>query len=214
MVCIIDSKKIPKNKLQLWILFPMPEQIFISHSNKDDEIVAYFTGKFDDKGIKPVLMEYEKWSREGRPNWMWIKDGIQKSKALFLILTKNLVKEAYTQNWIAFEIGVASTRIPEIPVVVFKEEKVDFPVPFLSHFFDESFSRKGHLIRKDFSETLLEVESHVLIESFIDELVVNPSTGLDEDETIECSKCLLRFHYWGKKDIFNCPCCSSIIRFA
>lgn len=43
-------------------------------------------------GIKPVLMEYEKWSREGRPNWMWIKDGIQKSKALFLILTKNIVK--------------------------------------------------------------------------------------------------------------------------
>jgi hypothetical protein len=51
----------------------MPEQIFISHSKKDSEIVDYFIDKFNDTGIKPVRMEYEKWSREHKANWMWDK---------------------------------------------------------------------------------------------------------------------------------------------
>lgn len=50
-------------------------QIFISHSAKDKKIVDSFLAKFNNVGgVKPVLMEYEKWSRNGRPNWMWIKD--------------------------------------------------------------------------------------------------------------------------------------------
>jgi hypothetical protein len=51
----------------------MPEQIFISHSKKDSEIVDYFIDKFNDIGIKAVRMEYEKWSREHKANWMWDK---------------------------------------------------------------------------------------------------------------------------------------------
>lgn len=49
-------------------------QIFISHSAKDKKIVDSFLAKLNDMGVKPVLMEYEKWSRNGRPNWIWIKD--------------------------------------------------------------------------------------------------------------------------------------------
>jgi hypothetical protein len=70
----------------------LASQIFISHSAKDNEISDFFIRKFDDTDVKPVLMEYEKWSRNDRPNWMWIKDEIQKSSMLFLILTKNIVK--------------------------------------------------------------------------------------------------------------------------
>ena len=35
-------------------------QIFISHSAKDKKIVDFFLKKFDDVGVKPVLIEYEK----------------------------------------------------------------------------------------------------------------------------------------------------------
>jgi TIR domain len=104
----------------------MPDQIFLSHSKDDREIVEYFANKFDDTGIKPVRMEYEKWSRKGKPNWRWIRNEILKSKALFLILTNNIVARVHTHNWVAFEIGVASIRIPIIPVFVFKEENIDF----------------------------------------------------------------------------------------
>lgn len=104
-------------------------QIFISHSAKDKEISSFFIRKFGNTSVKPVLMEYEKWSRNNRPNWKWIKDEIQKSSALFLVLTKNLVKNEYTQNWISFEIEVAATSHPTIPIFVFREHNIDFPVP-------------------------------------------------------------------------------------
>jgi hypothetical protein len=99
-------------------------------------------------------MEYEKWSRNGNPNWRWIKDEIQKSRALFLILAKNIVKKEYTQNWVAFEIGVASTCNPPIPVFVFKEENIDFPVPYLNHYFDQPLSNTTRLFSKDLSKDL------------------------------------------------------------
>ena len=193
----------------------MTDQIFISHSSKDHEIVDYFIEKFDDTDIKPIRMEYEKWSRKGKPNWIWIKDEIQRSKALFLILTKNIVKKEFTQNWVAFEIGVASMCDSQVPVFVFREENIDFPVPFLNHYFDQPFSKKTHLFAKGFSETLLNVLihklSHKLDESFVDALIKDPSIVVEEDETIKCSKYLVHFHYWGMKNKFSCPCCSSLI---
>lgn len=62
----------------------MTYQIFISHSAKDRIAVDYFVEKFTDTGVKPVLMEYEKWSRGGKRNWKWIKDEIQRSQNFFL----------------------------------------------------------------------------------------------------------------------------------
>jgi hypothetical protein len=65
----------------------MPEQKFNSHSKKDSEIVDYFIDKFNDTGVKPVRMEYEKWSREHKANWMWIRDEIH--------ITKNIVEKTH-----------------------------------------------------------------------------------------------------------------------
>jgi TIR domain len=209
--CIAMIIQVSLNVQRRVIRIIMADQIFVSHSAKDSEIVNYFIDKFDDTGIKPVRMEYEKWSRKGRPNWIWIKDEIQGSKALFLILTRNIIKKEYTQNWIAFEIGVAAMCDPQVPVFVFREEDVDFPVPYLDHYFDQPFSKKTHLFANDFSETLLNVLIHTTYESFIDELIQHPSVGIDDDETLKCSKCLVQFHYWGTRNNFGCPCCSKPI---
>jgi hypothetical protein len=97
----------------------LASQIFISHSAKDNEISDFFIRKFDDTDVKPVLMDYEKWSRNDRPNWMWIKDEIQKSSALFLILTKNIVKNEYTQNWVAFlESRILTFPCPTLIIIL------------------------------------------------------------------------------------------------
>jgi hypothetical protein len=164
----------------------MTHQIFISHSAKDKKVVEYFVNKFADTGVKPVLMEYEKWSRESKPNWKWIKDEIQKSKILFLILTLNLVKTEYTQNWVAFEVGVASTN--NLPVFVFKEEKVDFPVPYLTHCFDVPFSESDpasalqkDLGRRDFSEAFLNFIINSFMQSIIDQIIKDPAIELPTD---------------------------------
>ena len=129
---------------------------------KDNEISNFFIRKFGDTDVKPVLMEYEKWSRNDRPNWMWIKDEIQKSTALFLILTKNIAENEYTQNWVAFEIGVAATSNPAIPIFVFREQNIDFPVPYLNYYFDQPLSNTKHLLSRDVSSTMLNAMFHNL----------------------------------------------------
>jgi hypothetical protein len=131
-------------------------QIFISNSSRDKKETQFFRNLFDDTNVKPVFMEYEKWSRNYNPNWFWIKKEIQKSEALLVVLTKNLTKRKYTQNWVAFEIGVAASRKPPLLIFVFKEEKVDFPVPYLTWYFEEPVTRVNYLKPNDFSEMLLD----------------------------------------------------------
>ena len=150
--------------------------------------------------------------RDGRPNWLWIKDEIQRSKAFFLILTKNIVKNEHAQNWVAFEIGVASTRNPRIPVIVFREENVDFPVPYLSHYYDQPLSNTNHLLSHDFSLTVLNVLIHAVMGSIVDGVIKQDIDMTKVDEaSLKCSNYLLRFLYCGTNEEFNCPCCSKLI---
>jgi hypothetical protein len=189
----------------------LASQIFISHSAKDNEISDFFIRKFDDTDVKPVLMEYEKWSRNDRPNWMWIKDEIQKSSVLFLILTKNIVKNEYTQNWVAFEIGVAATSNPPIPIFVFREQNIDFPVPYLNYYFDQPLSNTRHLFSRDVSSTVLNAMFHSLKENIVEEIIKNKNPSTLDLKFLKCSNCLLEFDYFGIEEKLICPCCSNII---
>jgi hypothetical protein len=186
-------------------------QIFISHSAKDKEISSFFIRKFGNTSVKPVLMEYEKWSRNNRPNWRWIKDEIQKSSALFLVLTKNLVKNEYTQNWVAFEIGVAATSHPAIPIFVFREHNIDFPVPYLNYYFDQPMSNTNLVSQRDVSSTILNAIFHRLKESILEEIIENKNPVILDRKLLKCSNCLLEFAYFGREKKLICPCCSNII---
>ena len=66
-------------------------QIFISHSAMDKEISSFFIRKFGNTSVKPVHMEYEKWSRNNRPNWKWIKDEIQRSSRSISCINKESI---------------------------------------------------------------------------------------------------------------------------
>ena len=42
------------------------------------------------------------------PNWLQIKRWIQDSDAVLLIITGEIIRQEHTQNWIAFEVGIAA----------------------------------------------------------------------------------------------------------
>jgi hypothetical protein len=44
-------------------------QIFISHSSRDGNEMQFFRSLFDDTNVKPVFMEFERWSRNYNPSW-------------------------------------------------------------------------------------------------------------------------------------------------
>ena len=192
-------------------------QIFVSHSSEDFNQIKFFNRFFRDTKIKPVYMEFEQWSRDFSPNWQWIKREIRKSKALFLLLSKNITEKKCTQNWVAYEIGVAANCSPSLPVFVFREENIDFPVPYLTWYFDEPVTSLNYLKPQDFSEMFLDflvvhVKYTVLYESIF-ETIYDPSKSHGDDEWVQvCNNCYLRFNYFGANEKIPCPCCNRLIK--
>lgn len=189
------------------------QQVFVSHSSKDNDKIGFFNAFFRDTNIKPVFMEFEQWSRDFKPNWQWIKKEIRRSKALFLILTEKIIEKNYTQNWIAYEIGVAANCSPSLPVFVFKEENVDFPVPYLTWYFDEPVTSLEYLKPDDFSELFLDFLvvniKYLVLYDTIFETVFDPSRSDKNNEWLQkCDNCYLYFNYFGASERIHCPCCS------
>jgi len=105
--------------------------IFISHSKKDWNIIQVFLNAFNGTGVRPILMEYERYVN---PPWSEIKNAIGQSSALFVLLGTNLKSSDYTQNWVSYEVGVADTL--NRPIWVFEDinNTVRFPIPNVHHY--------------------------------------------------------------------------------
>jgi hypothetical protein len=106
---------------------------------------------------------------------------------------------------------VASTNNPSIPVFVFREEDIDFPVPYLTHYIDEPLSNKDDLFSRDMSKTVLNLITIGWFESFVDAIVKDQTISLSEEDPMKCSNCLINFQYIGVKEKIRCPCCSTML---
>jgi len=105
--------------------------IFISHSQKDKEIIQIFRNAFNGTKVNPILLEYERYSN---PPWREIKNRIQSSSALFVLLGQNIKSSDYTQNWISYEVGIADSF--NKPIWIFEDinNEILFPIPNVNHY--------------------------------------------------------------------------------
>jgi len=121
------------------VLNDMAYQIFVSHTQRDKEFCDMFDVACARVGIKAFRSEFETIEA---PAWESIKKEMKKSQALFLLVGSQLVTyQSYpdeswrhTQNWIAFEVGLACQM--NIDVWVFCDEGVEmnFPVPYFNNY--------------------------------------------------------------------------------
>lgn len=109
----------------------MSRQIFVSHSKYDREMVTSFDRVFARTGVRSVCMEFEKMSS---PEWRIIKDAVSSSIATFVLLGQNVNHSIYTQNWIAFEVGLACAMNKQIWVFEQKGSSVNFPIPYVTDY--------------------------------------------------------------------------------
>ncbi len=123
----------------------MPPQIFVSHTKFDAEFFDVLDRAEGRLGkIHLYRSEYEKIES---PPWSTISNELMKSRALFLLIGKELVKQQasadtspearekwkHTQNWIAYEIGIASARFMDIWVLC-DDVETNFPVPHMNNY--------------------------------------------------------------------------------
>ena len=122
----------------------MVVQLFMSHTKKDEKFCDKFDVQAARVGVKVFRSEFEEIKT---PAWKTIKKNIDASTALFLLVGKQLVKAQaasekdpklreewkHTQNWIAYEIGVACERGMDVWVWC-DGVKIKFPVPYLNNY--------------------------------------------------------------------------------
>jgi len=116
----------------------------MSHTKLDTGFCDRFDVVASRVGVKVFRSEFETLQE---PSWKTIRDEIRKSSALFLLVGNELVKAQtasetdlgerekwkYTQNWIAYEIGIACQL--EIDVwVVCDTVNINFPVPYVNNY--------------------------------------------------------------------------------
>lgn len=124
----------------------MTTQVFVSHTQKDIEFLDIFDRACARVGIKAFRSEFENIEL---PAWETIRNEIRRSRVLFLLVGKELVKAQshhestweYTQNWIAFEIGVACDRGIDVWVIC-DDESINFPVPYLNNYLTVSLRHR------------------------------------------------------------------------
>jgi hypothetical protein len=122
----------------------MTVQVFLSHTKLDIKCCDQFGVAASLIGLKVFRSEFEKIEF---PAWKTIKDAINNSSALFLMVGKELTEAQqssetdaaarenwkHTQNWIAYEIGVACQRGIDVWVIC-DSVNINFPVPYLNNY--------------------------------------------------------------------------------
>jgi len=188
--------------------------VFISHSKYDREFCNSFDAACARVGLRSFRSEFENIEK---PEWKSIKREIKKSKALFLLVGKELVKHQgtclstnqefsdwiFTQNWISFEIGVASNRRFMDVWVICDSVPINFPVPYLNNYqvagidlFDPQ--------RRNYYLWILSVYKY------------GGLINLNKKMRYSCPHCMSTFNLWTKlsKDSqITCPTCLTLLTF-
>jgi hypothetical protein len=119
-------------------------KIFISHTKRDDDFCNRLDTIAARVGIPAFRSEFEDIKP---PSWVTIRNEINNSSALFLMVGKELVKAQeqsdasveesekwkYTQNWISYELGLACNRGIDVWVICDSVD-INFPVPYLNNY--------------------------------------------------------------------------------
>lgn len=124
----------------------MSTKVFESHTKLDSDFCDVFDRGCARVGIDAFRSEYE--SIEP-PAWQTIRSELRQSKALFLLVGKSLVEAQithnldweYTQNWISYEIGIASQLGIDVWVLCDGVE-INFVMPYLNNYWPYSIRGK------------------------------------------------------------------------
>jgi len=185
----------------------MSVKVFESHTKLDGKFCDVFDRACARVGIDAFRSEYESIQP---PAWQTIRNELRQSKALFLLVGEALVEAQgrhnsdweYTQNWISYEIGIASQLGIDVWVLC-DGVTINFPVPHLNNYIPYS-------IEID--------ENFKLFVGLLEGYVKGNRYDLDEIVAVTCpyGNCSIRYNLRArlpKGGEVICPCCLQPIVF-
>ena len=118
------------------------KQVFVSHTKKDEQ----FCNEFDRVCARVGMIAYRSEDETiSKPAWKTIKKEMKKSIAMFFLVGKELVHSQdindpewrYTQNWIAFEMGLACQLGIDVWAIC-DDVLINFPIPYINNYLTAS----------------------------------------------------------------------------
>lgn len=184
-------------------------RVFLSHTKFDKDFCDRFDNICSNVGIKRFRSDF---AEIERPAWRTIKEQLGKSRALFLLVGKELVNQQaspynpdwkFTQNWISYEVGVAHQRNIDIWVIC-DSVAINFPVPYFNNYVPFG-------LEPDTSMAYMNVvlESYQRGGSF-------PISHRPDRISITCPTCGIEFNLHATlevKQVITCPQCLKEIWF-
>lgn len=205
-------------------------EIFISHSQLDDDLKNFFAKVFSTTAnVKAIWEEYEKIINLEPITSEKIKEDIKRSNAVFIILSQNIENNQHTRGWINWESGVASAYNRDIWVFEPFEQlgKNTTIVPHLSHYVlfeinDPWFSYINQIINSYndlnvFTSMVTKLTELTTLGGLAGATIADKSNGRPTGIEIKCNNCssIYNIHFPILKEYsqfnFRCPICNKTL---
>lgn len=123
------------------------KQVFVSHTKKDKRFCDAFDNVCASVGMKRFNSDFK---IIPNPAWETIKEEMNKSIALFFLVGEELVKGQdfndpdwrYTQNWIAYEMGLACQSGIDVWAIC-DDVLINFPMPYINNYLTVSLRHRS-----------------------------------------------------------------------
>ena len=177
-------------------------QIIVSHSRYDKDIRMSFSEIFAVAGVMPKYMEFEKIFP---PAWAEIKKHIKSSEAVFLLLGPNIRKSHFTENWVAFEVGLSCAFGKDVWVFEQINSNSDFPIPYLTDYMLYNLEIQEHF---DYIRSVMESYKRS-VPAFPFNVDARTKRNTPNGNTINCTheNCCSRFQLHTIVPSLYCPIC-------
>jgi hypothetical protein len=187
-------------------------QIFVSHTKKDNDFCDRFDNICASVGIRRFRSEFENVSA---PPYKTIRNAMNNSIALFFLIGKELSNNQalggkdweFTQNWIAYEIGLACQLGIDVWAVC-DDVPINFPMPYINNYSTVTIGKPDAF---NYMRSILNGYLSNLRYPF-------PHIDISGNWGIVCAynDCKMEFNYhvqWIKGDQILCPQCLRPIIF-
>jgi DNA-directed RNA polymerase subunit RPC12/RpoP len=197
-------------------------KIFVSHSQRDEDIKDLFLRAFRGTGVTDTYREYE----DAPPTAEHIEQDIEFSNAVFVLLSETVQSLPHTTQWILYECGAAKGK----PIWVFEPYEsfgkiTAITIPRFDHYVryrnNDTWRKYIHSIVASYSDTpvLAKVGSTILGAmlgggwgAFIGLLAGSalfPTSERPAGYNTRCPDCKRAFtvHLPDMRDAFRCPKC-------
>jgi len=122
------------------------KQVFVSHTKRDREFCDAFDNVCASVGMRRFNTDFE---IIPMPAWKTIKKEMNKSIALFFLVGEELVTSQdfndpdwrYTQNWIAYEMGLACQLGIDVWAIC-DDVLINFPMPYINNYLTVSLRHR------------------------------------------------------------------------